>query len=136
MADEQESQGFTVRDRRAFSPEGDTKPPEERRAEPVGEGQDPTRKAEETPRDVPLPEPDFSSFLTFFFFQQALMFLGQIPHPETQKPEPNLPMARYLIDTLAMIKEKTKGNLTPEEQKHLDGFLADLRMVYVKAVRT
>jgi hypothetical protein len=43
-------------------------------------------------------------------------------------------MAKYLIDTLAIIKEKTRGNLATEEQSQLDTFLTELRMRYVKAV--
>jgi len=135
MAEEQESRGFKVRDRRIFSPDREKEPPEEKKAEPAREGPRPDLASRETARDVPLPEPNFSAFLAFFFFQQALMFLGEIPHPETQQPERNLPMAKYLIDILAIIREKTKGNLTPEEQRHLESLLTDLRMLYVKAVK-
>jgi hypothetical protein len=135
MAEEQESQGFKVRDRRTFSPDREKDSAEEKKAEPAGESPRPERPARETARVVPLPEPNFSAFLTFFFFQQALMFLGEIPHPETQQPERNLPMAKYLIDTLAIIEEKTKGNLTPEEHGHLENLLTDLRMLYVKTVK-
>lgn len=130
MEEVREGQGFKVRDRRIFSQEKaeeEVHEPREQRGQRQAEGP-------KAPRDVPLPEPTFSAFLTFFFFQQALMFLGEIPHAETRQLEKNLPMAKYLIDTLAMIREKTKGNLTQEEQGQLDAFLTELRMRYVKAV--
>jgi hypothetical protein len=136
MAEEQEGKGFTVRDRRAFSPGGQGDASAQRASQP-----EETRKtqAEQPPGppegDVPLPEPTFSAFLTFFFFQQALLFLGDLPHPESQQAERNLPMAKYFIDTLAMLKEKTRGNLTSEEQGHLETLLAELRMRYVRAVK-
>jgi len=69
--------------------------------------------------------------MNFFFVRQTLMFLGQIPELANEK---NIPMAKYLIDMLAVIKEKTQGNLTEDEQKQLDTFLTDLRMLYVKSV--
>jgi hypothetical protein len=138
MGQDSEDKGFKVRDRRIFSPNGQIR--EERKDEggAAGGEQRAQDQAESTQkkREVPLPEPSFSAFLTFFFFQQTLMFLGEIPHPETQKVEKNLPMAKYLIDTLAMLKEKTKGNLTEEEGRQLDAFLAELRMRYVKCVES
>lgn len=135
MSDEQEGQGFTVRDRRTFTKDSDEPSSEEGHAE--AEQQRPEaedRPRSEAARDIPLPEPSFSTFLTFFFFQQTLMFLGELPHPESKQAEPNLPMAKYLIDTLAIIKEKTSGNLNSEEQNQLDTLLTELRMRYVKAM--
>jgi len=128
MEEAKEGQGFKVRDRRIFSQEGG-----EPRAQEQREQREEPRSRAQATREVPLPEPSFSAFLTFFFFQQALMFLGDIPHAETGQMEKNLPMAKYLIDTLAIIREKTKGNLTQEEQSQLDAFLTELRMRYVKA---
>lgn len=136
MSDEQEGQGFKVRDRRIFSTEPEVAPSDEGTAE----AEAPRREAERPPEkaaqgDVPLPEASFSGFLTFFFFQQILMFLGDLPHPETQQVERNLPMAKYLIDTLGIIKQKTSGNLDPEERNQLDTLLTELRMRYVKAMK-
>ena len=134
--EEREGPGFTVKDKRLFSPGREEESKEERPAE-KSEAQEPqqeSKPAEDAQREVPLPEPSFSTFLTFFFFQQAIMFLGEMPHPETQQVNKNLPMAKYLIDTLAIIKEKTSGNLTADEQSQLDTFLTELRMRYVKAL--
>jgi hypothetical protein len=137
MSDEQENQEFKVRDRRAFSPDREEAPSDEAPPEAeVQESQQEEPSRTESAQEIPLPEPSFSAFLTFFFFQQTLMFLGELPHPETQQVQRNLPMAKYLIDTMAIIKEKTMGNLSSEEQEHLDNFLTELRMRYVKAAES
>jgi len=63
---------------------------------------------------------------------QALISLGEIPNPVDNKKEQNLDHARYTIDTLDMIKKKTKNNLSPEESKVLDDILYSLRMKYLE----
>jgi hypothetical protein len=65
--------------------------------------------------------------------QNAALFLGQIPNPRTGEPEVNLDLARMFIDQLAMIQEKTRGNLTSEEAKVLSNALSNLQMAYVEA---
>lgn len=65
--------------------------------------------------------------------QQAAMFLGRIPNPQTGKPEVNLEIARMFIDQLEMIHEKTRGNLTAEESDILARVLADLQLAFVQA---
>jgi hypothetical protein len=65
--------------------------------------------------------------------QQAALFLGRIPNPQTNKPEVNLDYARMFIDQLEMLQEKTRGNLSNEEQQVLSGVLADLRLAFVQA---
>ena len=63
----------------------------------------------------------------------AFVHLGDAPHPETGKAlEPDLALAHQTIDLLAMLQEKTKGNLTPEEEKFLENLLTDLRLRYVQ----
>jgi len=62
---------------------------------------------------------------------QASIGLGQVPNPNTNKTEEDLPQAKFLIDTLGMLKEKTKGNLTPEEINFLENLLYELRMSYI-----
>jgi len=76
------------------------------------------------------PEPDFSFFITTLSLQ-ASIDLGQVPNPATNKKEENLTQAKFLIDTLGMLKEKTKGNLTPEEANYLENVLYELRMQYI-----
>jgi hypothetical protein len=65
--------------------------------------------------------------------QQAAMFLGRIPNPQTGQPEVNLEVARLFIDQLEMIHEKTRGNLNKEESEILSRVLADLRLAFVQA---
>ena len=64
--------------------------------------------------------------------QNAALFLGQIPNPKSGEPEVNLDLARMFIDQLAMIQEKTRGNLTTEETKVLSNALSNLQMAYVE----
>src|SRR5437868_377386 len=67
--------------------------------------------------------------------QNAALFLGQIPNPKTGQGEVNLELARMFIDQLAMIQEKTRGNLTSEEAKVLSNALSNLQMAYVEVAR-
>lgn len=62
---------------------------------------------------------------------QAMVSLGLIPNPITQKAEVQLDQAKHFIDTLQMLYEKTQGNRTEEETAALDNFLLELRMAYV-----
>ncbi len=65
--------------------------------------------------------------------QNAALFLGQIPNPQTGQAEVNLEVARMFIDQLAMIQEKTRGNLSSEETTVLRNALASLQMAFVEA---
>ena len=67
--------------------------------------------------------------------QNAALFLGQIPNPQTGQGEVNLDLARMFIDQLAMIQEKTRGNLTNEEAGVLRNTLANLQMAFVEVSR-
>src|SRR5882724_11777517 len=67
--------------------------------------------------------------------QNAALFLGQIPNPKSGEPEVNLDLARMFIDQLAMIQEKTRGNLTNEEAKVLSNALSNLQMAFVEVAR-
>jgi hypothetical protein len=67
--------------------------------------------------------------------QNAAFVLGQIPHPQTGKAEVNLDLARLLIDQLAMIQEKTKGNLNKDEAQILANALSNLQIAFVEAAR-
>ncbi|PYK69267.1 MAG: hypothetical protein DME45_03045 [Verrucomicrobia bacterium] len=67
--------------------------------------------------------------------QNAALFLGQIPNPQTGKGEVNLEVAKMFIDQLAMIQEKTRGNLTSEESTVLRNALSNLQLAYVEVAR-
>src|ERR1700760_2600684 len=67
--------------------------------------------------------------------QNAALFLGQIPNPRTGEGEVNLELARLFIDQLAMIQEKTRGNLTNEEATVLKNALSNLQMAFVEVAQ-
>ena len=64
--------------------------------------------------------------------QNAALFLGQIPNPQTGQGEVNLELAKMFIDQLGMIQEKTRGNLTSEEAAVLKNTLSNLQMAFVE----
>ncbi len=93
--------------------------------------------ADASPLPPPPPPPPASfEMMVSMFFTQGMAMLGQIPNPATGKPEINKPFAKHTIDTLDVLGEKTKGNLTPEESKMLAEALHALRMMYVNARQT
>jgi hypothetical protein len=67
--------------------------------------------------------------------QNAALFLGQIPNPKTGKGEVNLEIAKMFIDQLAMVQEKTRGNLTSEEATVLRNAISNLQMAFVEVAR-
>lgn len=75
---------------------------------------------------------DFTTFV-LSVSSAAFMGLGLSPRPGENKTELDLELARQNIDLLTMIKEKTKNNLTAEEQKLLDSLLYETRMRFVEA---
>lgn len=79
----------------------------------------------------PLPPLDFSTFV-LSLSTSVLMNLGLVENPVTNKTEKELPMAAQTIDLLALLQEKTKGNLTKEEAKLLEDVLHELRVWYCK----
>jgi len=79
-------------------------------------------------------EPDFSFFVSTLSIQAAIA-LGEIPNPVTKLKEQNLNQAKLIIDTLAMLKEKTRGNLSTEEDSLIDNVLYELRMQYVSKMK-
>jgi hypothetical protein len=79
------------------------------------------------------PGANFSDFLIWIATMAAVQF-GDLPDPATGKPvEPNVRAAGQLVDVIAMLQEKTAGNLTPHEAKLIDDLLYELRMRFVEA---
>ncbi|HEX9400623.1 MAG TPA: DUF1844 domain-containing protein [Anaeromyxobacter sp.] len=75
---------------------------------------------------------DFYTFI-LSLGSSAFVHLGDAPHPETGSPvEPDLLVAKQTIDILVMLREKTKGNLTAEEEKFLEALLMDLQIRFVQ----
>ena len=78
-----------------------------------------------------LPAIDFSTFI-LSLSHSALVHLGDAPLPDDQDPEQNLLLARQTIDLLGILQEKTRNNLTGEEERLLDQALYDLRLRFVE----
>jgi uncharacterized protein DUF1844 len=81
--------------------------------------------------DFPLPPATFE-FLVFSLKMQAEMRMGLLGFGEAQSETPDLPAARHAIDLLAMLSEKTHGNLSLEEQRMIDNSLTELRFRFVQ----
>jgi hypothetical protein len=125
--DQEQERSFVVKDKR-FSAKKEEKAESQIKEEGVVEE---VPREEPLPQKGPLPEIDFTHFI-FSLSTSALIQLGEIEDPFTQKLVKNLPLAKQTIDLIGMLREKTKGNLTPEEEKVIDYVLYDLRMRYVK----
>jgi hypothetical protein len=82
-------------------------------------------------RAIPLPPATFS-FLVFSLRAQAEMQLGLMNFGQAEKPDPDLVLARHTIDMLGVLLEKTKGNLSLEEQRLLENSLTELRFRFVQ----
>ncbi len=91
------------------------------------------KKQEDTQARGPLPEGNFAALISMLT-TQSLFALGLLHVKGQEEKEPDLEMAKYNIDILETIQEKTKGNLTPEEETVLSNTLNELRMGYVKVV--
>lgn len=128
MSEKDHDPELKVKDKRRFDAEGNIKSDSEEedidfssvRGEPQG-----APKEGESGSDI-----NFATFI-FSLGSAALVELGAAPNPSSGKHQKNLLAAKQNIDLLALIREKTKGNLTRDEEKLLDNFLYDLRMRYV-----
>ncbi len=136
--EKREGKGFTVQDRRRFSP--DTGAARENAPDhPVTDDQqkiaaESPAKGEQHAGHEALPEINFSTFV-ISLSTQALMHLGEIPNPLSGNEERDVPVAKQMIDILAMLQDKTRGNLNGGEAKLIEDILFDLRMKYVEAVK-
>jgi hypothetical protein len=81
-------------------------------------------------REDEFPEARFDLFLSGLAME-AFVALGDLPHPATRKQTLNLPQAKYLIDLLGILEEKTQGRLTTDEERLLKDALYQLRMRYL-----
>lgn len=90
---------------------------------------------DETGEEEEIPgEHDPASFVNFIMSlaSQAATALGAMPHPVTGQRAVDLDIGKHWIDTLAMLRERTKGNLHPKEEQLLMGLLSDLRMQFIQ----
>lgn len=155
MSDEQIN--FKVTDRRLFNADGTPRDITlDERPEPTASATDAssetaTATRASTPLDdsqgsefdadreeeLNLPDADDpASFVNFLMSiaSNAAMALGVMEHPVTHKREVDLQLAKHWIDVLGMLERKTRGNLTPQEEKIVGGLLADMRLQYVSMV--
>ncbi len=126
--DEEQEKSFVVRDKRFSAKKEEKEESQIKEEEKIEE----TPGEDASPQEGPLPEIDFTSFI-FSLSTSVLIQLGEIQDPFTKTLVKNLSLAKQTIDLIGMLKEKTKGNLTPEEEKIIEYILYDLRMRYVKA---
>ena len=131
-----EGKGFVIKDRRSLDEDGVLRKEGEEEKKVKDEAEKKEEKREKARRDdaqrAPLPEVNFNS-LIFTLSSSALFHFGEIADPQTGEKKKDLGLVKHSIDTIAMLKEKTEGNLTDEEQKFLDSILSDLRWRYVRA---
>ena len=136
MPDEKgEEKGFVIKDKRIFSEKEQElkKEDKEPEKEPVKEetkAQE-AASAEKQEAEAQLPEINFPTFI-ISLNASALVNLGAIEDPASGKKVKNLLIAKQTIDILNMLEEKTRGNLTEEEEQILKNNLYDLRIIYVK----
>ena len=133
---ESEDKGYTVKDRRYLKMSEEEKArvlKEEEAQKAAAEAATEAAKAAEAAGEVPLPEITFSSFL-FSLSSATFIHLGAMPDPATGEIKKDLPLAKQTIDLLGLLREKTRNNLTSDEENLFDHLLYDLRMHYVREV--
>jgi Domain of unknown function (DUF1844) len=133
--------GFRVTDRRRFTEEGESREGQSRpEATPGGAGgaagaaPPPEASAQGPHAAAGEPAVTFGTFV-LGLSTQALVALGEIEHPVSHERESDAAAARQLIDILALLRDKTRGNLQPDEEGLLESVLYDLRMRFVEFVR-
>ncbi len=131
MADEnsEEEKGFKVTDRR-FSSQSE----EEKKESDAKKEKNKIVEAEDLNKDAAEFNVNFASFV-MSLSTSALIQLGKINDPVSKQTAKNLDAAKQTIDILAVIQQKTKGNLTPQEQAVMDSSLYDLRLMYVEETK-
>jgi len=133
MTKEQEEQSFRVTDKRGFRDDAEEQTPaasekaEEKPASESSSAAGNVPPGQETPPRTPI---DFPSYL-LSYYTQGLVLLGEVPNPYTNKKEEDVEAAQHTIDILSMLEQKTRGNLTKEEQQLLETVLYELRMKFM-----
>jgi hypothetical protein len=123
--------GFTVTDRRSFTDEAE---PRDKAPEPASPPTGAAGVTAEAPTAA-FPPVDFHTFV-LSLGSSALLHLGEIENPNDGASQKDLPLAKHTIDILAMLEEKTKGNLSTAEERLMESLLYDLRLRYVEALKS
>ena len=145
--EEQAEKAFTISDKRLFTKEGARRDPDIPRETPTASPPPPPEReaprTTELPRQRPepgagarrdLPPADFT-MLVNMLVTNAMVLLGQMTSPGSLQYMRNLPQAQHLIDLLMVLREKTQGNLTRDEEQMMQDLLPQLQMAYVSASR-
>jgi hypothetical protein len=133
MTKEQEEQAFRITDKRGFKENGEARDQENSVKGEEKRADEPAASAGNGPsnQEVPPRSPiDFPSYL-LSYYTQGLVLLGEVPNPYTNKKEEDVEGARHIVDLLSMLEQKTKGNLSKEEEQLLDSVLYELRMKFM-----
>jgi len=141
MTEEKKEESFTVSDKRRFvvddsggvKSEGEAGTGEKKE---VPGSSEPSREKQKNKfsEGAPLPDIDFSTFI-FSLSSSAILHLGLMENPYTKAIDKNLPLAKQTIDIISMLKDKTKGNLSDEEENLITHLLTELRFKYVNEVK-
>jgi Domain of unknown function (DUF1844). len=141
MTEEKKEESFTVSDKRRFvvdesggvKSEGDVGAEQKKEAPRTSE---PSREKQKDKffEGTTLPDIDFSTFI-FSLSSSVILHLGLMENPYTKTIEKNLPLAKQTIDIISMLKDKTKGNLSDEEENLVTHLLTELRFKYVNEVK-
>jgi Domain of unknown function (DUF1844) len=146
--EENADHGFTVSDKRLFTREGQRRetevratpppppppPPRSAAAPPDREAAPPFSDPLDTQAPGEMPPADFATYVVMLA-NTIMMLLGQVPDPVTQQRRLDLVQAKHTIDILMMLEQKTRGNLTSEEEHLLKEVLPQLQMAYVSVSR-
>jgi hypothetical protein len=135
----EEKKDFIIKDRRIFSQENKDIDKEKEEKEKIQDAKEQESKeagpsagkTDEKEPEACLPEINFPTFI-MSLNASALVNLGILDNPSTGKNEINLALAKQTIDILCMLEEKTRGNLSKDEESMLKNILYDLRIIYVK----
>jgi len=136
MSKEQgDDQGFRVTDKRLFTEDGKVREDAEKevRSGPETAKAPGSKPPAAEPAEIPPGaggQIDFPSYV-LSYYTQGLVLLGEVPNPYTNQKEENLEEARHTVDILGMLKDKTRGNLSADEEQLLDTVLYEVRMRYM-----
>jgi len=133
--EQEKDKGFRVTDKRSvFQEETPKQPASETSAATSTPAEEPppeqTTQAYDEASAPPLPEANLLT-LMLSLYTHVQICLGVVPDPLSQKTQKDLPQAKYNIDLLEILQEKTKGNLTKEEEQALESILYEVRMTYI-----
>jgi len=143
MTEGKKEETFTVSDKRRFVVDGsgEVKPERDMGAEKKKEAPEASELSREEQQKkfsegegTSLPDIDFSTFI-FSLSSSAMLHLGLMENPYTKTIDKNFSLAKQTIDIISMLKDKTKGNLSEEEENLITHLLTELRLKYVTEVK-